>query len=306
MTAARTRQGVFLATLLAIFPLLVEPAHAYVRAVTSLGVPVWWRSPSITMDVYLGAPPPILTADQYWNASQLAAQTWSHDEVACTGLSISMRRNAEATTAVGFDQKNVIVFGRDAWCQSSAATDPIAPCYPANALAVTTLVKNKTTGEIVDADMEINAAYFSWTDLVANPTQAGGNTADFQNTLTHELGHVIGLAHTCYSLNDGPSPLLDNTGNPEIDCSASNVPASVTDATMYPVVATSDTDRRTLSPDDMRAVCDIYPGQTAFFAGSGCSVAGPSSAKRGWAIGLACFLALAFAVTLYRRARSPE
>ena len=307
MTAARARRGLFLAMLLIVPSLVAWPAHAYVRAVTSTGVPLWWRSPFVTMDIYLGAPPPSMTADQYWNASLLAAQAWSHGSIACTSLTISMNRNAAAMGDVGFDRKNVLVFRQDSWCQRQTPTDPLpAPCYPANALAVTTLFKSTTTGEIVDADMEINAAYFSWTDLVADPTQASGTTADFQNTLTHELGHVIGLAHNCYIANDGPAPLMDNTGNPEIACGASDAPATMKDATMYPVVAVSDTDRRTLSPDDMQAVCDIYPGQTAFFAGSGCSVAGSSSAKRGWAVGLACFLALAFAAMLCRRARSPE
>jgi hypothetical protein len=294
MTAANARHGVFLATLFAVPSLLAGPAHAYVRATTTTGVPVWWLSPRVTMDIYLGAPPPNMTAEQYWNASQLAAQAWSHADIACTGLTITMTRNEAATADVGFDRKNVIVFRQDNWCQPATAQDPAPPCYPANAMAVTTLVKNKITGEIVDADTEINAVHFAWADLVANPAEANGSTADFQNTLTHELGHVIGLAHNCYIPNDGPAPLVDNTGKPEIACGASNVPASVTDATMYPVVATSDTDRRTLSPDDEQAVCDIYPGQTVFLGGSGCAVASPAFASdRGWAIGLACFLAMA-------------
>jgi hypothetical protein len=306
MTAARARHGVALVTLLSIPSLLAGPAHAYVRATTTSGVPVWWRSPSVTMAIYLGAPPPNMTADEYWNASQLAAQAWSHSDIACTSLTISMSRNEAATADAVFDRKNVLVFRQDNWCQQADPTDPSPPpCYPANAMAVTTLVKNKTTGEIVDADMEINAVNFAWADLVANPAEAKGRTADFQNTLTHELGHVVGLAHNCYLPNDGPTPLTDNTGNPEIDCRDSNVPASVTDATMYPVVATSDTERRTLSPDDAQAVCDIYPGQTAFLGGSGCAVVGPASVglDRGWAIGLACFLSLALAVTAYRRSR---
>lgn len=176
---------------------------------------------------------------------------------------------------------------------------------PANALAVTTVFKSKTTGEIVDADMEINAVSFAWADLVADPAQASSGAVDFQNTVTHKLGHVIGLAHNCYSTSDGPAPLVDNTGNPEPGCGSADTPASVADATMYPVVALSDTDRRTLSPDDVQAACDIYPGQVAFLGGAGCAVAGPASAHGGWAVGLACFLVLAFAAMACRRSRPP-
>ena len=185
MTAVSARQGVFLATLLAIPTLAAGPAHAYVRATTASGVPVWWRSPQITMDIYLGAPPPNMNADELWNASQSAARAWSHGDIACTDLTVSMIRNESATGDVGFDRKNVVVFRQDSWCQPADPVDPTPPlCYPANAMAVTTLFKNKTTGEIVDADMEINALHFTWADLVANPVQADGRTADFQNTLT--------------------------------------------------------------------------------------------------------------------------
>jgi hypothetical protein len=310
MTAAKARLAVFPAALMLMLFQLTTPAHAYVRAVTDFGVPLWWRSPCISMDIYLGSPPPTLTADQFWKASQLAAQAWSHGDIACTGVSISMNKKTESTAAVGLDLKNVIVFSQDAWCQQSTSPEPAAPtCYAANAMAVTTLFKNNTTGEIVDADMEINAVNFAWADLLVNPTLANGNTADFQNTLTHEHGHVIGLTHNCYSANDGPAPLMDNTGNPEMVCGSADVPASVIDATMYPVVATSDTDRRTLSPDDRQAACDLYPSsQSTCGAGSGqgCSVAGPTSGApdRAWAVGFGFCLGLALAAIALRRSRS--
>jgi hypothetical protein len=308
MTVAKAKHGLFLATLLFVLSQFVWPAYAYVRAVTELGTPVWWRSPCITMDIYLGSPPPTLTADQYWNASKLAARAWSHNDLACTGLSISVTKEPGVTADVGFDQKNVIVFRTDTWCAQSSS-DELAPkqCYQANAMAVTTLFKNKTTGEIVDADMEINAVNFTWADLVAQPTLATGNTVDFQNTLTHELGHVIGLAHNCYTPNDGPAPLMDNTGNPEVACAGAS--AAVTEATMYPAVPTSDTDRRTLSPDDQKAACEIYPNTEAscvsFLGGGGCAVGGakPTAPSRAWAVGLMSCLALAFAAVAFLRSR---
>jgi hypothetical protein len=177
-------------------------------------------------------------------------------------------------------------------------------------MAVTTVFKNNSTGEIVDADMEINAVNFAWADLVLHPELANGNTADFQNTLTHELGHVIGLAHNCYSSNDGMPRLTDNRGNLEIDCGGTDVPATVTDVTMYPVVSMYDTNRRTLSPDDEQASCDLYPsGQAACacFSSAGCSVAGqtPASSIRVWAVVLAGCLVLAFAAIARRRSRPP-
>ena len=262
------------------------------------------------MDIYLGAQPPTLTADQYLKASQLAAQAWSHVDIACTGVSISMSKHGESTAEVGLDLKNVIVFRQDLACLQPPTTDPAAqPCLSANVLAVTTLFKNTTTGEIVDADMEINAVNFAWADLVANPTLANGNIADFQNTLTHELGHVIGLTHNCYMSNDGPAPLLDNTGNPELVCGSAGVPATVTDATMYPVVPIRDTDRRTLSPDDQQAACEIYPsnqGTCGAGSGQGCSVAGPTSGApdRVWAVVFGLCLGLALAAIAIRRSRS--
>ena len=259
------------------------------------------------MDIYLGATLPNMTADQVWNAGQLAAGAWSHSSIACTGLTISLKKQAEATADVGLDGKNVIVFRTDTWCAQPASD--AQPCNPANAMAVTTLFKNKTTGEIVDADMEINAANFAWADLVADPELDDGSVADLQNTLTHELGHVIGLAHTCYSSSDGPAPLLDNTGNPELACSAPNLPASVTDATMYPMVPINDTDRRTLTPDDKQAPCDVYPssaGVCGASSGSGCSVVGATDSEpaRVWSVGLAGFLALALVHLAHRRSRA--
>ncbi len=248
-----------------------------------------------------------MTADQYLDATRLAGRAWSYPALTCTDLSISVQKESQATAEVGLDLKNVIVFRRDTWCENSDATE--GPCYPANALAVTTVFKSTTTGEIVDADIELNAVSISWADLVANPALAENpDTADLQNTLTHEFGHVIGLAHPCYSPNDGPTVLDDNTGNPEPDCSSPNLPLSVTEATMYPVVPMSDTQRRTLSPDDQAGICDIYPYTFATCpsgAAQGCAVVAPAAnhRSRNWSPGLVAGTAGLLLAFVFRRSR---
>jgi hypothetical protein len=233
------------------------------------------------MDLLLGSPPPDMTGDAYLQAARAAAAVWGHPALACSGLVLSIHKTAETSAAVGYDGRNVIVLSQDSWCSETSAAEPSTPtCYSANALAVTTVFRNVNTGEIVDADMEVNAVNVFWADLVQNPALASGSTADFQNMLTHELGHVIGLAHDCYTTSDGPTRLTDNQGQPELDCYSANLPATVADATMFPSVLLSDTSRRKLSPDDAQGACDVYPSSVTSCpsgAATGCSLAPAAS-----------------------------
>ena len=67
--------------------------------------------------------------------------------------------------------------------------------YQTGAIAITTVTSNSNTGEILDADMEINAVDKSFTDVIMDPEPRPGiEVHDLQNTLTHEFGHLIGLA----------------------------------------------------------------------------------------------------------------
>lgn len=125
-----------------------------------------------------------------------------------------------ACTAVGFQpqgaNQHVIAFREDAWPHAGQANAT---------LALTTLTFNKRTGEIVDADMEINTAEMT----ISLAPQPPANAYDFQSIVTHEVGHFLGLAHSVE-----------------------------TSATMYARYSPGQVSIRNLSSDDIAAVCEVY------------------------------------------------
>jgi hypothetical protein len=98
-------------------------------------------------------------------------------------------------------------------------------------LAKTSVTYNDETGEIYDADIEVNTA----NNTVTITDDASKIEYDLQAILTHEVGHFIGIAH---------SP------DPAAVMFASYSPGSVT--------------QRTLTPDDIAAICTIYPADYEF------------------------------------------
>jgi hypothetical protein len=252
---------------------LPTPAAAYVRDLTSTGVPTAWKTPCVTVEFSLGAPPAELNAAGYLDAATQAGAAWSNaslDGVSrCTNVIFSVSSVSDVADPVGMDYHNRLIFRQDQWCP-----DPLpagGSCYDPSALSVTSVFKRKTTGEILDADLEVNAADFTWGDFVGHPEQFVYNTEDFQGMITHEFGHVIGLDHVCFSpgVSSSGVPLarpVDNNGNPVPDCSASNLPATITGATMFVSVTSpsAEVGLRSLSPDDMQGACDIYPFTSDF------------------------------------------
>ncbi|MDB4994696.1 MAG: peptidase and matrixin and adamalysin [Myxococcaceae bacterium] len=172
------------------------------------------------------------------------------------------------------DAWQVIKFRTDTWCHPADATGP-AICYDASATALTTVsyVNDASDpandGRILDADIELNAVgNFFYDADSGKPVGAGERRPmDLRNTLTHELGHLQGLDHTCRaSAWSMPACTRDGKGDEVVDCA--DVEAHhATDAslgavyasTMYPSAQPSETDKRTPKTDDIAAIASLYP-----------------------------------------------
>ena len=114
------------------------------------------------------------------------------------------------------DGRNRVVVRRSGW---PAEVGP-------ETLALTTIIYQRDTGRIVDADIDLNASAHSF----ASSTPAAPDKDDIENTLTHEAGHLLGFAHVT---------------DPE--------------ATMFARATLGETLKRDLAPDDVLAICETYP-----------------------------------------------
>jgi hypothetical protein len=276
-----------------VLTLCSSEASAYVRTVTSAGAPMFWNRTVITINAYVGDPPELLVPQDVLFAAQSAANTWSRDRVGCTSIELRVTSTQERSALVLLDGTSRMTFRRESWCREPPAAGEA--CYDPLALAVTSVFARKGDGEIIDADVELNAVNFKWADLVRNPSDMGG-VQDLQNTLTHEFGHLIGLDHTCF-IGEARPGAVDDRGRPVPSCSQASDEIKAT--TMFAAVPPGDLDRRSLSPDDERAVCEVYPPIDLTLEGvpRGCSLSPRRPSAAGWGA-----LAL-LAVITFRRAR---
>lgn len=236
--------------------LVAAPAQAYVRTVNNSGLCIWWgpRGHSFVIDAQ-GTPD--VPGPSAFVAIRNSFATWGG--VGCSNLSFADEGISPnpADRLVGYfpgaANRNLVLF-RTANCQSAAPPGDACRNVPGNCankydcwdkgenvIAITITTTNTFTGEILDSDIEINDApradgsrnlRFTTADgppCVA-PSQAGCVDIDVQNTVTHEAGHTLGLAHT-----------------------------PVTAATMYASAPSGETSKRTLHQDDIDAICAIYP-----------------------------------------------
>jgi hypothetical protein len=224
-------------------------AHAYVRSRSEdERYDLIWARPEITLTVRLGGNLSV-PANDLLEATMRATEAWNapgND----SSVAFSVASSTAAASDPAFDHENTISVRTSDWAE---------PKYGPNVLAVTTVWTEG--GAIVDSDTEINgfAPPEPWALLPDDPAIAMmESNVDLQAALTHELGHVLGLAHPCYLGAPPDPPQVDNLGNPVISC-ASTLPASVLNATMYPSASPGQIGERLLSDDELLALHDLYP-----------------------------------------------
>ncbi len=236
-----------------------------------------------------------IAGDAEFGVIDQSIQTWNDDTASCSYLVV--KDAGKKPMEVGKDHVNVIKFRDSSWCRPAVGNDP-ARCYSHDSAGITTATyiddaTSSRDGAIVDADIEINGVDFAISvnhqTLGTAPCQS-----ELQNTLTHELGHLHGLEHTCTVPGD-PSR-TDGSGKPVPSCATSMSNPAITEPTMYNFQDCGETKKETLEPDDINAICTVYPTAkdpgtcTAVAAPAGCCSTG--SGAGGPAV-LAAFVVLA-------------
>jgi len=210
----------FLAVLVAAAAALVSGATVpYVRSRTDRNAPdaghcLGWPAGSVEFRENVGGAPD--AGDAGFTAMESSLGTWATAMNACGNLSLRMGPRT-TTRTTGFDDtqgatnENVLLFRTRLCSQTVHSGDPcigqgtcanVHDCwdYAAGTLAITTTTYNSRTGRLYDADLEMNATVHLFTTVDAPPCSGPDLpscvSTDVQNTVTHELGHALGLAHS--------------------------------------------------------------------------------------------------------------
>jgi len=193
-------------------------AHACVLTGKTLG----WRSSCVTVGVQrMGSPKNGLSFDDVAPIVQQAFGAWMNADCGGSGPSIDVQLLGPIECGVSeynsdAGNANIVLFREDEWPYVGAA----------NAIGLTTTRFDTKTGDLWDADIELNGvgAQLSIGDPITGD--------DLLSVLTHEAGHFLGLSHS-----DDPKATMRAIYDPARDGG----------------------DFRSLAPDDVAGICTVYP-----------------------------------------------
>jgi hypothetical protein len=225
-------------------------AGAYVRGISARsGVQLHWhRTNCIALRAH------VVGSDDIDDASDLSAvekavDNWQRAMERCAHMRFLVRTPADKVVAENDNEVTI------SWVEKDWVSGPE---YSSLMIALTKVWIIDEPGhprdaEIQDADIELNGEHYRFS--------ASGEPGrmDVENTLTHELGHVLGLDHPCYLTLQPPDPLPeDHLGQPIGHCQGVTSP-EILATTMFPSAKAGDTQARTPEADDVEGICTIFP-----------------------------------------------
>jgi hypothetical protein len=150
--------------------MFTSKTFAYVHSQTSAGIAVHWSSRSTTVDIFVNSQNTQgLAGALVQSIAENSIGEWNNRS------NITLRKNV--TTGSGQDQLNELYFSSDQSFFNGSSV-----------LAVTNVLFLQASGEIVNADIIVNATRFFSVDPM--------DEYYLGNVLTHEAGHFLGLAHS--------------------------------------------------------------------------------------------------------------
>lgn len=213
---------------------------------TKSGKSLYWKSGCVEITTDLDGTTDLRDDLEATIVSQSVAE-WNGRVASCSYMNLVElpRKKVE----IARDYANVIKFRDTEWPHSSAAAGVTTVSFVNDE-------NSSRDGEIVDADIELNSVHFA---ISANGQTLGTGAckSDLANTLTHELGHLLGLEHTC--LAPGDSPRVDDEGRAVPECASLPLNSPIRDTTMYNYQTCGETMKADLTQDEVDAMCVTYP-----------------------------------------------
>lgn len=185
--------------------------------------------------------------DTEFTAIDAAFSTWQAVSDGCSDFHFTRGpRVVDPRVGLGTEDTNVITF-REKDCGDVVA--PGDPCladgscanskkcwdHSSATIGLTTSTFSTRTGIVYDSDIELNASGYLFTTISSPKCEAGKEAPtcaayDVQNTVTHEAGHVVGLAHV-----------------------------SAATSTMAATAPLGDVAKRVIDPGTAQGFCSTYP-----------------------------------------------